>query len=291
MPAGAARLSECLAGRDALRAWRAAVAPEAVLGFVPTMGALHEGHGELVRRSAAECGATLVSIFVNPLQFDEAADYDAYPRTLDADCRLLAEWGATAVYLPSRADLYPEADPPRIAPGPGGSRYEGECRPRHFAGMLTVVERLFAQARPARAYFGEKDAQQLFLVRRLVAERGLPTAIVACPTAREADGLARSSRNRRLAPAERARAIVLYRALLAARAAWDGGAREPRALERAMTAVFRAAGVVPDYAAVVDEETFLPPRRTGAGAGCWRAVVAARIGAIRLIDNLLLGEC
>jgi pantoate--beta-alanine ligase len=278
---------ERLEGAAALAGWRAARGEGVRLGFVPTMGALHEGHGSLVQRAAAECDAVLVSVFVNPLQFDEAADFERYPRTEAADCALLAGWGADAVYLPRVADLYPEADPPRLEPGPGGELYEGESRPGHFAGMLTVVDRLFAQVRPERAYFGEKDAQQLFLVRELGRGRRPPVEVVGCPTRREEDGLALSSRNRHLSPADRPRAAALFRALRAARAAFEAGERDVRQLERAMLAVYAADGIVPEYAAVVDDATFRPPL----AGGTWRAVTAARLGATRLIDNLVLGAC
>ncbi len=278
---------ERLEGAAALAGWRAARGEGVRVGFVPTMGALHEGHGSLVRRAAAECDAVLVSVFVNPLQFDEAADFERYPRTEEADCALLAGWGADAVYLPRVADLYPEADPPRLEPGPGGELYEGESRPGHFAGMLTVVDRLFAQARPQRAYFGEKDAQQLFLVGELGRRRRPPVDVIGCPTQREEDGLARSSRNRHLGPADRARATVLFRALSAAQAAFAAGEREAAALERTMLAVYATEGIEPEYAAVVDDATFRPPL----GGGTWRAVTAARLGATRLIDNLVLGAC
>ncbi|RMH04643.1 MAG: pantoate--beta-alanine ligase [Planctomycetota bacterium] len=273
---------------DELRAWRESLPAAAVIGFVPTMGALHQGHGSLVQRAVAECDTTVASVFVNRLQFDEAEDFACYPRDEEADCRLLAEWGAAAVWLPGHADLYPEEEPELIQPGPGGRLFEGEYRPGHFAGVLTVVARLFAAVRPHRAYFGEKDAQQLFLVRELAAGLVPPVEIVACPTVREPDGLALSSRNRRLGPAERRRATVLHRALTAARRAFVAGERRPERLEAAMREVYRAEGIEPEYAAVVDDATFLPPTRPG---GSWRAVTAARLGGVRLIDNLLLGRC
>ena len=277
-----------LDGIAALDAWRGERAAGTTIGFVPTMGALHEGHGALVRRAAQECGAVLVSVFVNPLQFDEAADFDRYPRVADEDCRLLEAWGAAAAYLPSRRDVYPEDQPQPIEPGPGGRLYEGEHRPGHFAGMLAVVQRLFEQIRPDRAYFGEKDAQQLFLVRELARRFPSPLEVVGCETVREPDGLAMSSRNRHLRPEHRSQAVALHRALLAAREAFAGGERRPESLEAALTPVYADAGVVPEYAAVVDDATFLPPEQA---RGRWRAVTAARVGSTRLIDNLLLGAC
>ena len=274
--------------RATAQRWRDAVPADHEVGFVPTMGALHEGHGALVRRAAAECPQVLVSIFVNPLQFNQASDFERYPRALDEDCRLLEEWGGHAVYCPTPEDVYPEEHPALLQPGPGGQGFEGEHRPGHFAGVLTVVDRLFQQLRPSRAYFGEKDAQQLFLVREMARQRGLPVEIVACATVRESDGLALSSRNRLLSAEDRARALVLHRALLAARDAFEGGLRDVARLEAAMLDVYRRAALAPEYASVVDDRSFLAARDEDRGP--WRAVTAAVVGSTRLIDNLFLGH-
>jgi pantoate--beta-alanine ligase len=278
-----------LRDRRELRRWRDALAARARLGFVPTMGGLHAGHDSLVRRARAECDLLLASVFVNPLQFNDAEDLASYPREEDADCARLAAAGADAAYLPEVADLYDGDGGTRVQPGPAGETFEGACRPGHFAGVLTVVLKLFQRVRPQRAYFGEKDAQQLFLVRRMVADLDLPVEVVACPTVREPDGLALSSRNARLRPEERAAATVLYRALCAARERFAAGERDPAELGAAMARVYAAAGVAPDYAAVVDEDSFAPAAVGRPGA--WRAVTAARVGRTRLIDNLLLGPC
>lgn len=274
-----------LGDRRELARWRASLRT-GKLGFVPTMGALHAGHDSLVARARQECAAVLVSIFVNPLQFEDQQDLARYPRTEEADCARLEALGADAVYLPSSADMYEPSSCVRVQPGRVGELYEGAARPGHFSGVLTVVLKLFQRARPDRAYFGEKDAQQLFLVRRMAADLDLPVAVVACPTVREPDGLALSSRNGRLGAADRPRALSLWRALCAVQERYAAGERRPQRLGEIMRWKFAAEGVRPDYAEVVDEQTFLPP---AAGTdGAWRAITAARVGAVRLIDNRLL---
>ncbi len=318
MPRRPETLIRALHDAQELAEWRESLPTGSSLGLVPTMGALHRGHGSLVRRARAECDRVLASVFVNPLQFDEQRDFQGYPRDSERDLALLAQWGADAAYLPTADDMYPEGRPELIQPGPGGELYEGEFRPGHFAGMLTVVHRLFARIRPSRAYFGEKDAQQLFLVREMVAAKGMTLQVVACPTVRDPDGLALSSRNAHLSPEERRRATALHRALRAARAAFHAGERDPRRIESAMRNLLRDAGLRPDYAAVVDEHSFRPavsmtPSEFVAGsseagrtlsvdtgghgssgiqpptAPVWRAVLAVRVGSTRLIDNLSLG--
>ncbi|MFQ5749029.1 MAG: pantoate--beta-alanine ligase, partial [Planctomycetota bacterium] len=273
---------ERLSDREALASWRNSIPVRESVGFVPTMGALHAGHEALVRRCRSECACSVVSIFLNPMQFDQPEDLRRYPRDLEGDCRLLERLGVSAVYLPAEADLYPPGFDTRIRPGEAGEGFEGRFRPGHFEGVLTVVCKLFQRVRPQRAYFGEKDAQQLFLVRRMTLDLDLPVRIVACPTVREEDGLALSSRNRRLDPEARRRAAVLPQACRAAREACGRGEHSPRRLEAAMLAVFREAGVEPEYAAVVDDDRFLPAAEEGAGP--LRAVAAATIGGVRLID-------
>jgi pantoate--beta-alanine ligase len=274
---------------DELRAWRDA--SDAALGFVPTMGALHGGHAALLRRARAENPRVLASVFVNAAQFGRAADLAAYPRTLEADLALCAAQGADAVYAPDERDVYPADFGTWVEPGPAAAAFEGAARPGHFRGVLTVVLKLLQRARPQRAYFGEKDAQQLFLVRRMAADFDLATAIVGCPTVREADGLAMSSRNRRLTSAQRADALCLHRALEAARAAFAAGGRDPRALAAMMKEILAraAAGgaVRPDYAEIVDDADFAPAR--AAAPGAWRAIVAAEVHGVRLLDNQPLG--
>lgn len=232
------------------------------LGFVPTMGALHEGHLSLVGRSRADNDLTLVSIFVNPTQFDDARDLETYPRTLDDDLRLLEARGADFVLLPRDCDLYPDGYRYRVTETDASKLLEGAHRPGHFAGVLTVVLKLLHIARADRAYFGEKDWQQLSLVRGMAQAFFLPTTIVGCPTVREDDGLALSSRNRRLAAADRRSAPRLYQALSSSSTS-DQAACD-----------LRAAGFEVDY---VEE-------RDG------RRLAAVRLGGVRLIDNVPVGR-
>lgn len=258
------------------------------IGMVPTMGALHAGHLALVDRAVAENDLCVVSIFVNPLQFNEAADFNAYPRDIEDDARMLAEHRCDMVFSGELLQFFPghahAEDIPRLDPGPHGQGLEGDHRPGHFAGVRTIVERLFDTVRPQRAYFGQKDFQQTLVIRDLARSMGYPE-IVVCDTVREADGLAMSSRNRRLDPADRARATVLYRALLAARDAWRAGERRPGPLADAMRAVMADSDLLLEYAAVRDPMAWQeddPWRPLARG----QALIAARLGAVRLIDNL-----
>jgi pantoate--beta-alanine ligase len=247
-------------------AWRGERATQmragSTLGFVPTMGALHEGHLSLVRRSRAENDRTLVSIFVNPTQFDDPSDLDRYPRTLEEDRAMLRAEGADFLYLPREADLYPDGYRYRVCEKGLSTELEGAHRPGHFDGVLTVVMKLLMIASADRAYFGEKDWQQLTLVQGMADAFFLPTAIVACPTVREADGLAMSSRNTRLPPRDRQKAPHLYLALSSA----------PTAEQAQLD--LRGAGFDVDY---VEDRA---DRRLG----------AVRLGDVRLIDNVPLGS-
>jgi len=254
------------------------------IGFVPTMGALHEGHVSLVRRALAENARACVSVFVNPLQFDDPKDCERYPRDLDGDARLLASAGCSMVFTGTLAQFFPEARGRAVAlrePGPVATVLEGAFRPGHFAGVVTICARLFELVSPTRAYFGEKDFQQCLVVSALARELGFPE-IVVCPTSRDPDGLARSSRNLLLAPADRTRALSLSRALFAARAAWRAGERRVEALEARMRA--ELADVAVEYAEVRDPERFAERARGPLARG--RALIAARVGSVRLIDNL-----
>ena len=266
------------------RAWRAAGERS---GLVPTMGALHEGHLSLVRAAREACDRVAVSIFVNPLQFDEPQDLRRYPRPLERDLALLAEAGVDLAYLPREEHLYPPGFETRVAPGVTAAELEGACRPGHFAGVCTVVLKLLAAAGPDAAWFGAKDAQQLAVVRRMAADFDLPLEIVAGPTVRDPDGLALSSRNERLSPAERERALVLSRALFAARTAARAGAAPPAAaLAAARQELERGgAGVEVEYLEIRNCLDFRP-----AGDRLHRAVMvlAARVGGTRLIDNMPL---
>ena len=259
--------------------------------LVPTMGALHAGHRALLRSARAAAGpsgSVIVSIFVNPLQFRPGEDLDRYPRTLDDDLAMCAQEGVRAVFAPSAAEMYP-GGPPRVTvdPGPAGQVFEGEFRPGFFGGVLTVVLKLFHLVRPDVAVFGEKDAQQLALVRRLVADTDLGLAIEAVPIVRDPDGLATSSRNRYLSAADRELALTLPRALRAgqARAAAEDAAGDAPSAVAALAAAREVLRGEPalavDYVAVVDPRTFGPP-----GPGPALIVAAVTAGGTRLIDNV-----
>ncbi len=261
------------------------------VGFVPTMGALHEGHLSLVRRAAAASDAVVVSVFVNPLQFDDPQDLERYPRDFERDARLLEDAGATMVFTGTLEQFFPgdvgpggELAPERwVDPGPAARGLEGACRPGHFRGVATIVDRLFDIVRPDVAFFGQKDFQQTLVVRDLARRRGGP-AIEVAPTVREPSGLARSSRNELLSPEDRARAAALFRALRAGERAWAEGARLPEELRPPMRAVLDEAGIVPEYLALRDPEAWTEDEPTGPLERAV-ALVAARVGGVRLIDN------
>ena len=256
------------------------------VGLVPTMGALHAGHRALVTRAAAECDTVAVTVFVNPLQFDDPSDLAAYPRDLQGDVDQAESAGASIVFAPGVEEMYPghPAPPATTVHVRGVSEgLEGASRPGHFDGVATVVAKLFALAGPCRAYFGEKDFQQVAVVRRMAADLSLPVEVVPCATVREPDGLALSSRNVRLGPEERVAALALRRALDAGLAAVADGARDPARVRRVMHAVLGAEPrVVPDYAEVVEAATLEVPASLH---GEVRLIVAATVGGVRLIDN------
>lgn len=246
------------------------------VGLVPTMGALHEGHLSLLRRAAADCDVVAATIFVNPLQFGPGEDLAAYPRRIHHDAALAEAAGASHLFVPPVDEMFPGAHRTTVHVAEVGDSREGRSRPGHFDGVATVVAKLFAIAGRCRAYFGEKDHQQLEVVRRMAADLSFPVDVIGCPTVREPDGLALSSRNAYLSPAERTAAPVLHRALIAARTLAALGVREPAALGAAMADVVRA-----EPAAALDYAEAVPD-----GAGGIRLYVAARIGTTRLIDNL-----
>jgi pantoate--beta-alanine ligase len=249
------------------------------LALVPTMGALHGGHAELIRHATTLAGTVAVSIFVNPLQFGPAEDLDRYPRTPERDLALLAELGVGLVFAPSAAEMYPDGRPAvTVEPGPLGNLLEGASRPGHFAGVLTVVTKLLNLVRPDVAVFGEKDYQQLALIRRTVADLELGVEIAGVPTVRDPDGLALSSRNRYMTPEQRAQALALSRAL---RAGAEEGPSGAGAVLKAATEELR--GVDVDYLALRGVDLGPAPAEGEA-----RLLVAARVGSTRLIDNLPL---
>ncbi|MBT3246219.1 MAG: pantoate--beta-alanine ligase [Actinobacteria bacterium] len=255
------------------------------VGLVPTMGFLHAGHASLIDAAVAGNNVTVVSVFVNPLQFAPDEDLADYPRDPEADMDVCGRHGADLVFAPSVAQMYPEPGVPEIEVGDLASRFEGASRPTHFGGVAMAVSRLFDIVGTSRAYFGEKDFQQLAVVRQMVADHGVPVEVVGCPTVREHDGLALSSRNAYLTAAERREAPVLRRALLAGTAAVAGGEADPGAVASLMAEVIGGATTGElDYAAVIDPDTFeAPPRITRAGV---RLLVACRFGRARLIDNM-----
>ncbi len=257
------------------------------VGFVPTMGAFHDGHLSLIRRARDEQPFVVVSIFVNPLQFGDPRDLAAYPRDEPRDLRLAEKLGVDRVFVPSVEEMERIGglrEP--VDPGSLGERLEGASRPGHFRGVATVVTRLFDLVGSCAAYFGQKDAQQLAIVRRMVRDLALPVEIVACPTVRDPDGLALSSRNQRLTPEQREAAGCLFLALSEAAESARGGEREVAKLVAVMAREIGATREARlDYAAVVDDVTFEELRRIEGPA---RALVAARFGETRLIDNLLL---
>jgi pantoate--beta-alanine ligase len=256
------------------------------LGLVPTMGALHAGHLSLVSAALAECDAVVASIFVNPTQFAPGEDYEAYPRDFDGDCRKLESAGVHAVFAPSASEMFPPGNSTFVDVGELGTRLDGASRPGHFRGVATIVARLLHIVQPDRAYFGQKDAAQIAVLRRMMRDLNFLVYLVVCPIVREADGLALSSRNRYLSPGERSRALILSRAVAAARQLTQQGETRGEALRAAMLKTFATDPLARvDYAAVVDPDTLLPIADTSRGA---LVAVAAWIGSTRLIDNLLL---
>jgi pantoate--beta-alanine ligase len=255
------------------------------VGFVPTLGALHAGHAALIERARAECDHVVVSIFVNPLQFDRRDDLDRYPRTLDADLEMCRTLGADSVFVPSAAEMYPHEPTTRIGIGALGQHLCGAGRPGHFEGVATVVAKLLNIVRPDRAYFGEKDAQQLAIIRRLVADLSVPVEIVGVATVRDTDGLALSSRNQLLGPEERRQAPALYRALgAAARLVASGEADSARIRETALREIPGEPGVKVEYLEVVDPHGLQPVARVEAPV---LVAGALWVGNIRLIDNVV----
>ena len=263
---------------------RAAARP---LGLVPTMGYLHEGHLSLIRRARADNETAVASVFVNPTQFGANEDLSTYPRDMDGDLDKLRREGVDLVFAPSASEMYPRGFDTAVEVGALAERLEGERRPGHFRGVATVVCKLLAIVRPDNVYFGQKDAQQLLVIRRMNADLNLGANVVAMPTVRDADGLALSSRNARLSADDRRNALALHRALRLAESLYADGARDANAIRALMVNALNAApGVSIDYVSVADAETLAELDVIDRPA---LASLAARVGGARLIDNVVLG--
>jgi pantoate--beta-alanine ligase len=269
------------------RAVRAAQSAGETVGFVPTMGALHEGHLSLVDASQAQCNRTVVSIFVNPTQFGPHEDQHRYPRTLEKDCELLASRGCWLVFAPSAAEVYPPGHETFVEVGPVAQSLEGEIRPGHFRGVATVVLKLFQMIPADRAFFGRKDYQQLLVIKKMVADFNLPIEVAACPTVREGDGLAMSSRNAYLNPSERQQAATLWKSLQLAESLQRAGETSVEVISQKMRECLAAAGIDRiDYIAFLAEGTVKPVSTI---SGRTVVALAARVGQARLIDNHTIG--
>ncbi len=258
------------------------------VGCVPTMGALHQGHSSLIERAREECDFVVTTIFVNPTQFLPGEDYTRYPRTLESDLRCCADTGADLVFTPQTDHMYPDNAQTTVQPGKLAEVLEGVIRPGHFAGVTTIVAKLFAVTEPDAAYFGQKDFQQQLIIRQMVRDLKLPVEIVTCPIVRELDGLAMSSRNRYLSAGERSAAVELSRALAeASRLAAESTLDSLQISERMWSLLQSSGQLEVQYAVLADPETLEHPvQRTSGGRAV--ALIAARLGTTRLIDNELL---
>jgi pantoate--beta-alanine ligase len=257
------------------------------LGLVPTMGWLHDGHRSLMQRARAENATTIATIFVNPRQFNEAADYQRYPRNEARDLAIVGEEGVDLVFVPPVDEIYPPGFDTTVSVGAVAGPLEGAARPGHFAGVATVVAILFDLVGADRSYFGQKDAQQVMVIRQMARDLAIPTDVIACPTVREPDGLALSSRNVHLSPEQRTAAPILRQALLAAEAAWTGGERSAERLREVMRETLASEPLAePDYVSVADGRTL---RELDRVVGAALLSLAVRFGETRLIDNEVIG--
>ena len=257
-------------------------------GLVPTMGDLHAGHISLVKKAKMENDRVGVSIFVNPIQFNSASDLQAYPRNLERDLNILAKEGVDLVWTPLPEAVYPEGYQTYVVVETLAQKLEGEFRPGHFKGVVTIVARLFNIFQPNQVYFGQKDAQQVLVVRKMIEELNFPVKVITCPTVREPDGLAMSSRNSRLSSSARKKAASLYQALIAAQKAYEKGERDAIILKSVMVNVIHAANIEQiDYVSVADQVTLEELERISGGALLSLAIV---VGGVRLIDNIVVGN-
>jgi pantoate--beta-alanine ligase len=281
------KVAESAVVATSIAAVRAGLEPyrrQGTIGLVPTMGALHAGHASLIRRARRDCDAVVVSVFVNPLQFDQQADLERYPRPLDADVELCRRLGVDFVFAPPVSEMYPSKPLCTVEVARIGDHLCGRYRPGHFRGVATVVDKLFQIIQPDAAYFGEKDAQQLAVIRRMVSDLNIPVQIVGVPTVREADGLAVSSRNQHLSSDERVVAITLYMVLLEARRLISAGTTDPAAVRRGAIDVVRADPALRlEYLEIVDPHEMQPVDRID---GPVLVAGALWVGSTRLIDNL-----
>jgi pantoate--beta-alanine ligase len=269
--------------RDSRTALAAVRRRGASIGLVPTMGALHAGHASLIRMAVRENGCAVVSIFVNPIQFNDPKDYSVYPRTLESDAALCESLGAQLIFAPPVEEMYPQP-PGTFVEVEGVSEHLcGKFRPGHFRGVATVVLKLFQIVQPDRAYFGEKDAQQLAVIRRMVRDLNVPVEIIGAPTIRESDGLAMSSRNERLTAEQRAAAPILYRALRHAAEQIDAGERDSARVQREAVAMLEHPLIRVEYLEIVDADSMQPVQRVDAPV---RIAAAIFLGSTRLIDNV-----
>jgi len=267
---------------------RQARAEDRLLGFIPTMGALHEGHYSLVRQAQQQCSPVVVSIFLNPKQFAPTEDLKRYPRPFEADRAALEKLGVDYLFAPPVEEMYPKGFSTAVFVEGLSDRLEGRTRPGHFRGVTTVVLKLLEIVQPQKAYFGRKDAQQARVLRQMARDLRLDSEIITCPIVREADGLAMSSRNAYLSPAERRAATILFRTLDDARASIARGERDALRLTAAMRETLRTEPLAaPDYVELVDAETLEPVTRL---RGACLALLAVKVGAVRLIDNMLIEE-
>lgn len=262
------------------------LSPSITVGFVPTMGALHDGHLSLMRQARSDCDVVVASIFVNPLQFNVQADFDKYPRTDEQDISLCEEVGVDAVYLPTTDVMYPAGHETTVQPGATAAPMEGAGRPGHFAGVTTVVTKLFFSVQPDRAYFGQKDYQQLAVIRKMVIDLDMGITIIGVATVRETDGLAMSSRNVRLSPEQRRAAPIIYKGLSDARVAFDNGERTPDSLVSVITDIYNTEPLARiEYVSLADAATLQPVTEIQAPVVI---AVAVWFGDVRLIDNIEL---
>ena len=276
----------CNSIEDMRAACRAARGGRKRLGFVPTMGALHDGHRSLVRAAKASCDVVAASIFVNPTQFGPKEDFAKYPRAFERDRDMLEKEGLELLFAPSVEEMYPAGAVTWVTVEELSNKLDGRSRPGHFRGVTTVVAKLLHVVEPDRAFFGQKDAAQVAIIRRMVRDLNLPVEIIACPIVREADGLAKSSRNAYLDPQQRQQALVLHRALMRVKKSWEGGERDAKKLAAEgaeEVAVEKAVRL--DYFEIVNPDTLDPADEAGAGT---LVAVAAFVGPTRLIDNILL---